>query len=323
MKQTKDGRVILLSIVSALVPPACYQAAAHHLRDHGYDANLHDLHEATGDARGREALIESMLDLGGDIQRHFDAVAAEKSAAAERLTMSNTRLVMNIARNYAGRGMENHDLFMEGVTGLLTAVERYNYRMGWKFSTYATWWIRQAVSKGLAESEPIRLPNGVRSNVAKAYNARNELERSHRQADAADVAERLGWSVEKVKNVEAAPRRPVSLDMPMSAHNNDQSEFRLVDRMPSDAPESADLTVSNVQTNEVHAIMSRNLTPLQIDVVSMRYGLLGHEPMSRAAVAIALKPPICESEVASIERESLETMKKKLILQGITEAALA
>ena len=323
MTRTKDGRIILLSILSRLIPPACYRQAAAGAVRNGIapspaTVTLTHVRELLETTEYRLEIINDFQETERDIKAHFDWIRSERDDAVEQLIQANTRLVMGIVRNYLGRGMDSQDLFMEGSLGLLTATGKYNYRMGWKFSTYATWWIRQAVSKSLADYEPIRLPNNIRADVAKVYNARYDLENGIQQPPTDEtVATILGWSPEKVHNTSAVPRRPVSLDAPLPGSKDSTDDFSLLDRLSDENTSTDDAAVSDISANEIHAVILRSLEPNEMRYIARRFGLLGQEPLSRIEAASDEDRTVSDAKAAELEQTALAKLKAAFERQGI------
>src|SRR5690606_20353595 len=159
-------------------------------------------------------------DLGAAVaRRDLRRLVRDGDRARTRLVEANLRLVVSVARRYAGRGMAFLDLVQEGNIGLIRAVEKFDYAKGYKFSTYATWWIRQAISRAMADKRRlIRLPAHVAEAVARLERRRRDLHvQLGREPEAADLAADLGMTPEQVLELQRLARDPVSLDDPVGA----------------------------------------------------------------------------------------------------------
>jgi RNA polymerase primary sigma factor len=229
--------------------------------------------------------------------------------AKRRMIEANLRLVVHVVRPFLGRGVPVEDVVAEGNLGLIRAVEKFDYTRGYKFSTYATWWIKQAAGRALAmQAHAVRVPSDVWLSVAPVLAARAALrERTGREPTPEELAEEVGISLSKVERVLAAlAAQPASLDR-LIGNGNDASRTTLADRIEDeDATDpSGHLADSSTRGDLERAL--RTLSPREAEVLRLRYGLDDGEPRSLTHTANLLRLP--RATAAALEAGALRRLR--------------
>ena len=233
-------------------------------------------------------------------------LAEEGDRAVQEFIQANLRLVVSIARKYGRSAMPMLDLVQEGNTGLIRAVEKFDYVKGFKFSTYATWWVRQAITRGIAQqARVVRLPVHVVEELNQVTAARRNLERQlGYDPEPAEIALELGMDVDRVIDLMAWGRDHVSLDSPVD-EDGDTSLGDLIARETAPGP---DFAVLDDESRHLVAELVENLGEREADIVRARYGLLDGRQQKLAD--IGKRHGISAERVRQLEREALATLRR-------------
>ena len=234
-----------------------------------------------------------------------EQIALGSKEAKDELIEANLRLVVSIAKRHVGKGMYFLDLIQEGNLGLIKAVEKFDYSKGYKFSTYATWWIRQAITRAIADqARTIRIPVHMVETIHKvSRTARQLLQELGREPTTDEIAERLGMTADKVREIMKIAQDPVSLETPIG-EEEDSHLGDFVEDNDSPAPsESASYSLLREQiTNILHT-----LTPREEQVIRLRFGLDDGRPRTLEEVGRQFK--ITRERIRQIEAKALRKLR--------------
>jgi RNA polymerase primary sigma factor len=226
-------------------------------------------------------------------------------AAREHLINANSRLVISVAKKYIGRGVPFLDLIQEGNIGLIRAAKKFDWRRGHKFSTYATWWIRQAVTRAIADQgRTIRVPVHMGDQINRLLRASHQLTQElGRDPTVAELAEALNVTVRKAEQMIQVARRPISLETP----TDDEEESVLGDFIPDDdSPAPVEVVTSQMLREQLSDILS-TLPPREVRILQLRYGLLDGETYTLEEVGKKLG--VTRERVRQIEAQALSRLR--------------
>ncbi len=263
----------------------------------------------------RVELIKANGRIGAHRHKDLQAVIADGFVARDYLIKANTRLVVSVARKYIGHGVPFLDLIQEGNLGLIRAVEKYDYRRGFRFSTYATWWIRQSITRAIADqSRTIRVPVHMADRLRQLYKASQELEQElGRTATVDEIAGHLDLDADKVSWMLQVAQPTVSLEMPVG--DEEDSDFGMYVE-DENSPSPAQIVYQNMLRERVDQVLS-TLSPREARILKLRFGLGQDRPYTLEEVG--QKFGLTRERIRQIEGKALRHLRQPCVARLLRE----
>ncbi len=249
--------------------------------------------------------LQSMPDLDPEQRRQLEAIVRDGQAAREHLGRANTRLVVSIAKRYMGQGLPFPDLIQEGNVGLMRAVDKYDYQRGNRFSTYATWWIRQAITRALAQkTRTIRIPLHMTERIRQMYRTAQLLEQSlGRRPTPEEIAAEMDIPAESVRGMMDASQHAIALERPVGDDGDSEFGDFIEDQ---DTPSPVESATQHMLQETIEEVLSE-LTPRQSHILRLRFGLGGGDP--HTLEEIATKFGLSRERIRQLEKEALRRLR--------------
>jgi RNA polymerase primary sigma factor len=259
--------------------------------------------------------LEANNDLSPERHVELEMRVREAQSAREHLGRANTRLVVSIAKRYMGQGLPFPDLIQEGNVGLMRAVDKYDYKRGNRFSTYATWWIRQAITRALAQkTRTIRIPLHMTERIRQMYRTAQVLEQElGRRPTPEEIAAEMELPAESVRGMMDASQHAIALERPVGDDGDSEFGDFIEDQ---DTPEPADAAAHHLLQETIERVLA-DLTPRQAHILRLRFGLGGGE--QHTLEEIANKFGLSRERIRQLEKEALRRLRHPRLAHNLRD----
>ncbi len=265
--------------------------------------------------QARETLLRMRERCSPSISAQLERLLQDGQAAREHLGRANTRLVVSIAKRYMGQGLPFPDLIQEGNVGLMRAVDKYDYKRGNRFSTYATWWIRQAITRALAQkTRTIRIPLHMTERIRQMYRTAQALEQSRgRRPSPEEIAMEMDLPVETIRGMMDASQHAIALERPVGDDGDSEFGDFIEDQ---DSPSPVESATQHMLQETIEEVLAE-LTPRQSHILRLRFGLGGGEP--HTLEEIANKFGLSRERIRQLEKEALRRLRHPRLAHNLRD----